>query len=110
MSSFKPVRWLALIFISATAIAQQPPQPVASSPQPPAAATYRSAFDGYRPFTDEKVLTWPESNGTVGRIGGWRAYAAEVQGKPAPAAAGPATPAASGSQRPASQVGSGHQH
>jgi hypothetical protein len=40
---------------------------------------YRSAFDGYRGFTDEKSVPWREANETVGRIGGWRAYAKEAQ-------------------------------
>lgn len=45
---------------------------------------FRSAFDGYQSFTDEKVRPWKESNDTVGRIGGWRAYAREAQGQPQP--------------------------
>jgi len=45
---------------------------------------FRSALDGYQTFTDEKVQPWKESNDTVGRIGGWRAYAREAQGQPKP--------------------------
>jgi hypothetical protein len=43
-----------------------------------AALPYRSVFDGYQPFTDQKVLPWKETNATVEKIGGWRAYAKEA--------------------------------
>lgn len=52
--------------------------------KPPAAAAtpaplpYTSALQGYQPFADEKVRSWKESNDTVGKIGGWRAYAKEA--------------------------------
>jgi hypothetical protein len=62
---------------------------------------YRSAFDGYRPFNDPPVVSWREANDLVGRIGGWQAYAREVQGgtteKPA-ATPAPAASAASGAR------------
>lgn len=59
---------------------------------------YRSAFEGYRAFADEPVRPWRETNDTVGRIGGWKAYAREIQATDArpvtaPAAAGASTPA-----------------
>lgn len=41
-------------------------------------ATYESPFNGYRPFSEEKVAPWKDTNDTVGRIGGWRAYAKEA--------------------------------
>ena len=49
---------------------------------------YRSALEGYQPFTDSKPVPWREANDNVGRIGGWRAYANEAQGT-APAGQGP---------------------
>lgn len=63
----------------------------ASAIDPPAATRsalvprYRSALEGYRPFVDEAVTatSWRESNDRVGQIGGWRAYAAEIQGESA---------------------------
>lgn len=64
----------------------------------PAAATYRSAFEGYRSFNDQPVLSWRESNDLVRRIGGWQSYAREGQGGPAaggndsPASATPTLP------------------
>lgn len=43
---------------------------------------YRSAFEGYKGLTEQPVQPWRESNGTVGRIGGWQSYAREGQGGP----------------------------
>ena len=59
--------------------AAQAPQAAlpASAPVPP---TYRSAFEGDRPFAAEEVQDWRRSNDTVRDIGGWRAYAREMQG------------------------------
>ena len=71
----------------------------------PATLPYTSAFEGYQPFHDEKLNPWKESNATVEKVGGWRAYAkeaAEPQVKhditptssPAAAPKAPAAPAA----------------
>ena len=49
----------------------------ASNPDAPS-LTYESAFDGYRPYSDETVAPWARTNDTVGRIGGWKAYAREA--------------------------------
>ena len=43
-----------------------------------APAGYRSAFENYQPFTDEKVINWKDVNDNTGRIGGWQAYAKEA--------------------------------
>lgn len=53
------------------AIAQQqaranPVDPDAAAPSP----QYRSSFDGYRPFRDEKLRPWREVNDEVERAGG----------------------------------------
>ena len=86
---------------SAPSAAASPPKGVAAaaataaSAAPAGASIYRSAFEGYRPLTDQPVLPWRESNDVVGRIGGWQSYAREGQGgAPADAAATP-SPAAS---------------
>ena len=42
-------------------------------------AVYRSSLADYRVISDEKLRSWKETNATVGRIGGWRAYAKEAQ-------------------------------
>jgi hypothetical protein len=65
------------------------------------AQPYRSALEGYRPFADEEPVPWKQANDTVGRIGGWRAYAKEAQGTPAAApASSPASAPASAPARP----------
>lgn len=40
---------------------------------------YRSSLADYRGFSEEKLRPWKQTNDTVGRIGGWRAYAKEAQ-------------------------------
>jgi hypothetical protein len=99
----KPAFWLALFATTtcAAAMAQQAPPPGASPATAP--APYRSAFEGYQRFAEEKLAPWKESNDTVGKVGGWRAYAREASegtAKPAAPSAPSATPAPS----------SGHKH
>ena len=36
---------------------------------------YESAFSGYRPYTDEKVVSWRATNDLVQKLGGWQAFA-----------------------------------
>jgi hypothetical protein len=57
-----------------------------AAPSAPAMA-YRSAFEGYRRFSDQAVSPWKASNDLVGRIGGWQAYAREAAGQDTPAPA-----------------------
>lgn len=63
--------------------ASRPPSAAAADPLDPAAPApsveYRSALAGYRALAEEELLPWPETNRTVERIGGWRAYAREAQ-------------------------------
>lgn len=69
----------------------------------PAPGPYRSALEGYQPYSDTKMVPWKAANDTVGQIGGWRAYAKEAaegqgqqgHGDQAAPAAGAAKPAAS---------------
>ncbi|MDO9258744.1 MAG: hypothetical protein Q7T98_02410 [Polaromonas sp.] len=68
----------------------------ASSPAPP---EYRSAFEGYQPYTDEKTLSWKEANDRVGSIGGWRVYAKEAQEPSAPGASAKPDPHAGHSKQ-----------
>jgi hypothetical protein len=84
--------------------------PLAAQPVPPAAIPASaqpqpapSAMEGYQPFDDGKPVPWKQANDTVGRIGGWKAYAREAQGEPA---AKPAAPAASTPADPHA----GHKH
>jgi hypothetical protein len=97
----KPATWLALAAASTCGTAMA--QGTAAATPPP----YRSALEGYKPFADEKVAPWAQSNATVGRIGGWRAYAREAsegQSPAEPATQPPAQPA--GNAVPAA----GHKH
>ena len=41
---------------------------------------HRSALDGYRPFVQEAVQPWKQTNDTVREVGGWRVYAREISG------------------------------
>lgn len=85
---------------SGSAVAPGAPIAAATSPAP---AEYRSAFEGYQPYTEEKTISWKEANDLTGRIGGWRAYAKEAQlpaGETGPAPAKPADPRA-GQTKPA---------
>jgi hypothetical protein len=89
---------LALPAIAQNNTSAPSPQSVAA----PAPLPYTSALQGYQPFADEKVRSWKESNATVEKIGGWRAYAKEAaepeakfsQTPAASSAASPKTPAA----------------
>ena len=40
---------------------------------------YDSVFKGYRSFEELPETGWREANDNVGRIGGWRSYARQVQ-------------------------------
>jgi hypothetical protein len=93
MSQYLQLRCLAALGALAVLGAFAQPSPISHpSPAPAASAItqanttpYRSAFENYQPFSDEKVLPWKEANDTVRAIGGWRAYAKEANedsGKP----------------------------
>ena len=75
-----PAVWLVSIFsLSGIAAAQTTaPASPATNEIPASPLTYRSAFEGYKPYTDDKLLNWKDANDTTGRIGGWRAYAKEA--------------------------------
>jgi hypothetical protein len=100
---------LLLIPLWTVKASAQTPAPSASATQA-APAAYRSALEGYQPYTDEKTGNWKEANDTTARIGGWREYAKEASQPesgakpPAPdAAAKPdprAVPAKPGQEKP----------
>lgn len=84
---------LALLAVSSWATqvhAQTSPAAAATNVTPAASAEdaappgYRSAFEGYQRYTDEKTVNWKEANDAVGRIGGWRVYAKEASEPDAP--------------------------
>jgi len=55
----------------------EPPRELAKELQPTVA--YSSVFDNYTSFEDTPEISWREANDLVGKIGGWRAYARQVQ-------------------------------
>ena len=78
-----------LLFQVGTAHAQSSIAPAASAPHSAsssaalktesASAPFRSAMQGYKPYTDEKTVDWKQANDSTGKIGGWREYAKEAQ-------------------------------
>jgi hypothetical protein len=99
---------------SATAFAQQTPPQAARSPaqEPAPSSVYRSAWSGYRPFADEKVISWKDANDEVRRIGGWRAYLRESQSGQPPGSEGAArtAPASKDTKDPSSDSGAARPH
>ncbi len=87
----------------ASAAATAATAPVARTPAAP--GEYRSALEGYQPYSEDKMLPWKEANDTVGKIGGWRAYAKEAaEGPGQQGHAGHAAPAANVAKPAASQA------
>lgn len=78
---------IALLAVGALAVAAQAQTAPAAPAAPPA---WRSALDGYQPFSDEKTLPWRQANDTVQSVGGWRAYAREAAQAASAAASAPA--------------------
>ena len=104
-------RWLlpvafAMAVMAAPASAQDR-QRAASLPDPlDAQATvppivHRSTLGSYRRPGDDKPVPWRDANDTVGRIGGWRAYARESAEAAQPTAPERTAPAAAGVPVPA---------
>ena len=75
-----------------SAVAQSRPDPADPAARVPAAA-YRSPFADYRVLGDEAVGNWRAANDEVGRIGGWREYAREIQENESKPGAAPSKPA-----------------
>lgn len=96
-------RWLpvALLACCLAAVAGDRPDPLNAAAAVPA-FVYPSAFADERRHGDTTALrSWKEANDTVGRIGGWRAYAREAQQASRPAPVAPAAPAAGETAGPA---------
>jgi hypothetical protein len=108
MFSFQPAHGLALtLAVACCTVAAQP----SAAPAAAASAAYLSVFDSYQPFADEKIAPWKASNDTVGKVGGWRAYAREAAGA-APATGSAPAPAPAPGQAPgaAPAAAPGHKH
>jgi hypothetical protein len=68
---------LALSLSTATIAQSQ----TAATPAPlktKGALSFKSTFDQYKPYTEEKISSWKGANDEVGRIGGWRTYLKEA--------------------------------
>ncbi len=75
------VRACMAIALTLTCAAGARAQPVPASVCAASAPDrYASAFDGYRGYQEQPVLSWREANDTVRSVGGWRAYAREAAG------------------------------
>ena len=109
---FRIAAWSALLVLPAGSTLAQQPGTAARSASAPAsvaassATSYRSAFEGYRAYSEQPVESWRAANDLVGRIGGWQAYARESQGGAASAPARAAS-AASAAAAPASAAAKG---
>ena len=90
MNAFRLASLLPLALTVAQAQAQSDPFD-ATVAVPPVA--YRSSFTGYRGLSEQPVGDWRAANDTVGRIGGWKAYAKEAQDPETPSAVTPPTSA-----------------
>lgn len=100
-----PLAWLlagpALLALTAVAQVSTPAAPASSANKPgtvPAAPLpYRSAWEGYQPFGDDKPQPWKAANDAAASMGGWRSYAKparepEPKAGPKPAEAAAADP------------------
>ena len=65
---------IGLQFGQAIAAAPDPADPNTAIPT----MVYVSPFSDYRPLGEDKNTAWKDANDTVGKIGGWRAYAREA--------------------------------
>lgn len=105
---------VAVAAVAATTVGctSLPPAPVGPNPADPAAVSppvgYRAVFGGYQSYIDQPVGNWREANDAVGRIGGWREYAREVDATPgAPSPGAPPTSGAPGAA-PSKTAPAGH--
>ena len=84
------------------AVSPSPAMAPAAAATQPTAPVFRSAFEGYQPYTEQKMAPWKEANDNVGQIGGWRVYAREASQPDTPEAAAkaaePANPKAGGTK------------
>ena len=68
--NWKHAIYLLGVYLTAVFAVHAAPPPAADAAGPAPATSYRSAFDGYRPFREEAVTDWRALNDEVGRVGG----------------------------------------
>ena len=66
----KHVIYLLGVYLTPVSALYAATPPAADAAAPTPATSYRSAFDGYRPFKEEAVTDWRALNEEVGRVGG----------------------------------------
>lgn len=76
-----PAFWLVPIFFLSGMTAAEPAAPASPASASIAASylAYRSVFDSYKPYTDDKLLNWKDANETTSQIGGRRVDAKEAR-------------------------------
>lgn len=77
---FRTIGLGAAALAASLAAGAQPTAPTADQGAPADQPTYSSAFEGYKSFSADEVGDWRKANDTARDIGGWRAYAREIQG------------------------------
>ena len=87
---FRSLAMLARLVVAPLVLLSLAISPVYGQPVSP--LEFRSAFEGYKPYTEEKTIDWTRANDNVGKIGGWREYAREAS-QPETAAEPAAIPA-----------------
>jgi hypothetical protein len=79
--------------------ASSPARPTPSAmPEQTTPTEFRSALEGYKPYTEETTVNWKAANDSTAQAGGWRAYAREASAS-APAPTAPPGPQPAGVKR-----------
>lgn len=96
--------WPASLLAAAAAAPAAPPDPLDAAAAVPS-LRHESVTARHRALAEPQVAPWKASNDTVGRIGGWRAYAREAHQGASGTATAPAADAA-----PAAPARHEHRH
>ena len=101
----RPLLLLCIGLAQASPLSAAAPSPADPSAPAPA-ATYNSAFEGYRGYRDEPLADWRAVNDEVGRVGGHAGifrgaggHASHGAARAAPAAAAAGQPAVQGAPK-----------
>jgi hypothetical protein len=113
MKAFFVLAIYGAVAMQTTASAQPANSPAAHSSNDYGLA-YTSPFASYQRFQDAPPGAWQDTNQTVNRIGGWRAYARQAQETqtpaPAPAKETPSTGTATPPPKPQHDMANPHMH
>lgn len=70
---------LSTVLLALASVSYAQPAGQRTRPEQPSRLQYVSPLRAYKPYADQPVESWREANDLVGRIGGWRSYAREIQ-------------------------------